>query len=83
MSTVNDKRWDQLGSWLERVNAQFVWNTIYFGGGFSLYSVNGTIVVVHYHDETCGWELYVPASKSGKIADTLAAAEQFLGVTQE
>jgi len=47
------------------------------------YCVNGHTVIVTEFGGGNGWEIYVPATDSGKIADTFAAVESRLGITEK
>lgn len=59
-------------------NAHRLWTTdVQVGHPFTLtaYAIKSQVVLVLNHDE--GWEVYLPASTSNRITDTLNAVEKF------
>lgn len=77
---VNDERMKKLNGWLERNNALLVWQH----GATSVcpvvssYLVHGAVVIVTTFKKG-GFELFIPASKSGDVSLTLDAAAVFIG----
>ena len=75
---------EALERWLEKVKARFRWREQIVGfGGLACYEANGRVFLLHDMETTkhdFGWEIYVPASESNTVAETLAGAEAALGI---
>lgn len=74
----------EVRDWLDRVNARALWEQRVKGIGLlAAYAVNGRVAIVQTYDRTGGFEVFVPASQSGRIDATLAAAEVALGLRDQ
>lgn len=73
-----------LEAWLKKVKAEHKWTEEVLGFGLvKCYAVGNSVIFVQdrvtaRHD--FGWELYVPASDSNTVAETLRNAEYALGL---
>lgn len=82
-ATVKAKRQDALDLWLERVEAREQWTETvkHTGAKITAHIINCTLVMVlRYASSGDGWELFIPASKTNYITDTLDNAALFLDV---
>lgn len=78
---ASDKRNERLNDWLREHNAIHLWHgTLKIQGTTQItaYSINGVVCLIH--ETSGGWEIYIPASSSTKVDDTLADAEKALGL---
>lgn len=75
-------RTDALYQWLDRVNAAALWQKQLDGSTLTAFNINGRVAIVQLFNggDGEGWEIYIPSSNSGKIADALDAAAEALGV---
>ncbi len=78
-------RMQALDDWLSRANACQLWQKEINGvGTVAAYAIKGRVAIVQRFSkplrDDSGWEIYVPASESGHIAETLDAAGRFFGV---
>jgi len=75
------ERTKRLQDWLSEHNAVHLWHgTLKLHGTTQItaYNVNGIVILIH--ETIGGWEIYLPASDSNKVDDTLASAEKRLGL---
>lgn len=77
--SAGPERTRELVQWIERNNGRWAWSVPTANGSrVTCYLVRGCPLIVLFHAGDCGWELFHPASASGRVADTLAAADLFL-----
>lgn len=79
--TDADKRNERLNDWLGEHNSLKLWSGVLKLHGttqITAYRINGVVCLIH--ESSNGWEIYLPASTSAKVDDTLADAEKKLGL---
>jgi glycine cleavage system aminomethyltransferase T len=74
-------RQDALSTWLDDNGARRLWHEhITDVGSLAAYQINGRVILVMIHRHRDGWEIYIPASDTNKVADTLDAAARYCGL---
>ena len=72
----------KLSAWLHEHGARCAWQQNITegrpGGMLECYVAKGRVLLVHWYPQEEGWELYIAAGITNKVADTLAAADAYL-----
>jgi len=78
-------RMRRLDQWLfEKMGARCMWQEITKQKTIECFVIGSRLaIVIRYPGEHEGWDIFVPASDSGKIDETLAAAERALLAARE